>query len=390
MISISHPQTQHSRILAEALADANLLGKFYTSLFYNPSRLFFLPISLNKQIAKGFNRNVPEKLVSNFWLFEILWRGSSLILSKNFSSKLNYYNMWGYDNIISKKIKKDNCKVFIGFENSSYKSFANAKKLGKICVLDAASVHYKHQIKYYKPNFSNSFLDKINYRKEKEIELADYIVTLSSFAASTYKEYCPDKKIFSIPLGVDTSRFTYKEKDLSDDIFTFLFVGNITYAKGVDILIDAFSQIRSKEIKLIFAGAQGDAFILLKKDNRIDYVGKLNQGELNNLYHNSKVLILPSRLDGFGMVVTEAMATGTPAIVSTHTGAKDLIKHNINGWIFPDGSVDELKNSMLNAYENRSKLNDIGKAASETVKEFTWEKYKKNVQEFYAKLLNEI
>ncbi len=93
-------------MLAEALADANLLGKFYTSVFYNPSRLFFLPLNLKKQIAKGFNQNISEKLVSNFWLFEIIWRGSSLILSKNSSSQLNYYNMWGFDNIISKKIKR--------------------------------------------------------------------------------------------------------------------------------------------------------------------------------------------------------------------------------------------------------------------------------------------
>lgn len=389
MISISHPQTQHSRKLVEALAEVNLLGKFYTSIFYDPEKFSLLPKSLKKIISKGYNQHIPAALVNNFWLWEIIWRASSLILKKEYLNKLNYYNMWAFDYVISKKIKKDNCRVFTGFENSSYKTFETAKKLGKVCVLDAASVHYKHQMKYYKPNFSNSLIEKINYRKEKEIELADYIVTLSSFAASTYKTFCPDKIIVTIPLGVDTSRFTYKEKDLTKKFFNFLFVGNITYAKGVDLLVEAFSQIKNDSIQLFFSGSQGDAHNLLKKDSRIKYLGKLNQAELNKLYHDCNVLILPSRLDGFGMVVTEAMATGTPSIVSTHTGAKDLITHNVNGWIFPDGSVDELKNAMLNVFENRLKINDFGKAASETVKEFTWHSYKKNIQKFYNKLIKD-
>lgn len=390
MISISHPQTQHSRKLAEAIAEVNLLERFYTSLFYNPDRFNFLPKAFKVQIAKGFNKQIPTNLVNNFWLYEILWRASSFIISKNISNKLNYYNIWAFDSTTSKKIKNDNCKVFIGFENSSYKSFGIGKELGKICVLDAASVHYKHQIRYHKPNFSENFIKKINYRKEKEIDNAEYIVTLSSFAASTYKEYAPEKNIISIPLGVDSSKFIYKEKNPGNGVFNYLFVGNVTYAKGIDILIEAFHQISAANMQLTFAGAKGDAYKLLSKDKRIKYAGKLSYHDLNKLYQQSDVLILPSRLDGFGMVVTEAMATGTPAIVSTHTGAKDLIKHDYNGWIFPDGNVQELKNAMLNVYENRSKLNDYGKAASETVKEFTWDRYKKNVQEFYSKLLTDL
>lgn len=387
MISISHPQTQHSRKLTEAIAEVNLLERFYTALFYNPSSFYFLPAALRNQIAKGFNKDIPKELVSNFWLFEALWRVISLFTTKNFSNKLNYYNMWGFDKVISNKIKKDNCNVVIGFENASYKTFKVAKSLNKICVLDAASVHYKHQMKYYKPDFPNIFIEKINYRKEKEIEYADYIVTLSSFAASTYSEFCPGKKIITIPLGVDTSKFTYKEKNINKEDFNFLFVGNINYAKGIDILINAFTQIKSKDVKLIIAGAKGDAFELLRKDKRIQYVGKLNQHELNLLYHNCDVLILPSRLDGFGMVVTEAMATGTPVIVSTHTGAKDLVIDGINGWTFQDGDVLALKNAMINIYENRVKLNDYGKMALETVKKFTWNQYKKNTQKLYSELL---
>lgn len=387
MISISHPQTQHSRKLTEAIAEANLLERFYTSLFYNPSSFYFLPAALRNQIAKGFNNDIPIELVRNFWLFEVLWRIISLFTTKNFSNKLNYYNMWGFDSVISSKIKKDNCNIVIGFENSSYNTFKVAKSLNKICVLDAASVHYKHQMKYYKPDFPSSFIEKINYKKEKEIEYADYIVTLSSFAASTYSEFCSCKNIITIPLGVDTSKFTYKEKNINRKGFNFLFVGNISYAKGVDVLINAFIKIKVEDVKLLIAGAKGDAFELLKRDKRIQYIGKLDQDELNKLYHQCEVLILPSRLDGFGMVVTEAMATGTPVIVSTHTGAKDLIKDGINGWIFPDGDVMALKDLMTNVYENKVKLNDFGKAAAESVREFNWAKYKKNIQEFYFMLL---
>lgn len=388
MISISHPQTQHSRKLVEAIAAANLLKRFYTSFFHNPDKFPFLPNKFKALVAKGYSHRIPIESITNFGGIEILWRTTSFFLSNNLSKKLNYYNIWLFDLIISRRLKKDDSRIFTGFENSSYNSFKTAKKFGKICVLDAASVHYIHQMKYYKPNLSKRFIDKINIRKAKEIELADIIVTLSSFAASTYKEYCPQKKIFTIPLGVDTSKFQFKVKYRSDNYFRFLFVGNVTYAKGIDLLIEAFSNIHHPELKLIIAGAKGDASHLLNQDVRIEYVGKLNQSELNKLYQQCDVLILPSRLDGFGMVVTEAMATGTPVIVSTHTGAKDLVKHDINGWIYEDGNVEQLKHFMLHAIEKKNELNSFGKNAYESVKELTWDLYKKRVQELYSNILN--
>ena len=70
--------------------------------------------------------------------------------------------------------------------------------------------------------------------------------------------------------------------------------------------------------------------------------------------------------------------------------AKSLIKHYYNGCLFTDEDVDALKKTMIHVYENMSKLNDYGKAASETVKEFTCHRYKQNVQEFYSDLLKNL
>lgn len=390
MISISHPQTHYSRKLAEALAEINLLNKFYTATFFEPEKFKLLPPSIRKKLSKGYNPNIPNFSVSNFWLFELIWRSAYPLITHSFYYKLNFFNLWGFDSVIASKIKKDKSKIFIGFENSSFNTFKRAKTMGKKIVLEAPSTHYKHQLKYYHPKFSNSFLNKIIYRKEKEIELADYIITTSSFPAETYRENCPDKRIIPILLGVDTSKFQYIAKNNADNYFRYLFAGNITYAKGIDLLVKAFSKINNPRMKIILAGAAGDAINLCSKDNRINYLGMLSHNELINLYHKCDVLVLPSRLDGAAAVVFEAMATGTPTIVSTHTGAKDLITNGVNGWIFPDGNVDELKNTMLNIYENRDKLNVYGKAAAETVKEFTWDRYKKNIQEFYSNLLSEI
>lgn len=389
MISISHPQTHYSRKLAEALAEINLLNKFYTATFFDPEKFKLLPTLIRNKIIKGYNPKIPSLNVSNFWLFELFWRSTHPFLNHNLYSKLNYYNLWSFDSVIASKIKKDTSKIFIGFENSSYNTFKRSKSMGKIIVLEAPSTHYKHQLKYYRPKFSNNLINQIIYRKEKEIELADYIITTSSFPAETYKEYRPDKNVISILLGVDTTKFAYRIKENKDNFFRFLFAGNISYAKGLDLLIEAFSQINNPKLKLILAGAAGDAINLCYKDDRIDYVGMLSHDKLINLYHKCDALVLPSRLDGAAAVVFEAMATGTPAIVSTHTGAKDLINHAYNGWIFKDGDIEGLKNTMLDVYENRIKINDYGKAASETVKEFTWDKYKNNIQEFYSKLLSE-
>jgi glycosyltransferase involved in cell wall biosynthesis len=67
----------------------------------------------------------------------------------------------------------------------------------------------------------------------------------------------------------------------------------------------------------------------------LTFHGALSQEELARAFRQSSVLVLPSLEEGFGLVVPQALACGTPCVVSDRVGGKDLIRHRDNGSIFP-------------------------------------------------------
>ena len=109
--------------------------------------------------------------------------------------------------------------------------------------------------------------------------------------------------------------------------------------------------------------------------------------QLRAEYDRADVFILPSRLDGFGLVVMEAMATATPVIVSSHVGAKDLVQAGVTGWIFESGDAASLADCMCQAYEQKSDLAAMGAQAQKIAQDCTWEQYRARIAAFYGELL---
>ena len=390
-VAVCHPQVQHSHQVAWALADAGLLENFYTSCFFEPSQLRFLPSRLQREFGKRYHPHIPSSHVVTFPYLDVAWKLAGKVLGSALHERLFYDSVWWFDAFMARRIADSKARIVVGYENSCCEIFRCAKKAGKMCVLDAASVHYLAQKEVYTPPYSAAFQEKVNARKEAEIQLADHILTLSSYAKETYVlAGVPESKITVIPLGVDDSRFPAQKKR-EGNAFTYLFVGNIKLSKGVDLLLEAFHRLDVPGKQLTIIGAMGDAESLLRQGHaNVTVKGHLPHEKLWEEYAGANVSILPSRLDGFGMVVTEAMSTETPVIVSTHVGAKDLVEEGMNGWIFESGNSVALAAVMQEAYDKRSQLAALGERAKETVSYFTWEAYRNNVRNFYAGLLEQL
>lgn len=376
-ISVAHPQVQHSHQLVCALNDALILDKYYTSCFFDPEKYRWLPKRVFEIIRKRSNEFIPYEKVETFPFVDILWKTSGYFLPRRTHEKLFYSNVWSFDSVVARKLKNSSANIVVGYENSTRDIFRAAKRLGKICVLDAASVHFNTQKSVYRPNYSSSFLDKVNARKLEETQLADHILVLSDFAKKSYVENGIEQgKISIVPLGVNYEIFKITPKKTSQ-FFTFLFVGNKKLSKGLDVLVEAFDRLDLGCKRLIIIGAPGD-YSVMETENII-VKPHISKEQLQTEYSLSDVFVLPSRLDGFGQVVLEAMATATPVIVSDRVGAKDAIKHGENGWIFPSGDVGALTKLMFDVWENRHKLPEIGVNASIKARQYTWEKYRRDV-----------
>ena len=224
-------------------------------------------------------------------------------------------------------------------------------------------------------------LNKVNHYKQDEIELADYFFVLSDFAKKSLTDNgINEDKIFKINLGFDKNVFTKKMHYRNVERFKVLFVGSITRRKGIQTLLDAISGINERDIELTMVGNIGDASDLLRRyKGSYRHVGFQDHQSLAQYYKEADILVFPSILDSWAMVVVEAMACGTPVIISDNTGSKELVSNGKNGFVINTGNTAELQEKIMYFYNNRDLLPIFGKHAVESVKNYSWENYSKNL-----------
>ena len=104
------------------------------------------------------------------------------------------------------------------------------------------------------------------------------------------------------------------------------------------------------------------------------------------LMQEAWALIAPSVKEGWGMVVTEAAACGTPAIVSNVTGLRDSVVNGKTGIVLSSNPTEtEVSLAMLTLLEDRQLRNELSKEAIEFAKKFSWEK---SFDTFYQLLID--
>lgn len=140
--------------------------------------------------------------------------------------------------------------------------------------------------------------------------------------------------------GVDLKRFDYSKRStyrkeirskygLSESDFVFGFVGRITRDKGINELLEAFFDIENAKLLMVgetegISTLNQQLYNVSVENSNIIYVGQIK--DVEKYYAALDVLILPSYREGFGNVIIEAAAMGTPAIVSNIPGPIDAVE----------------------------------------------------------------
>jgi glycosyltransferase involved in cell wall biosynthesis len=377
-ISVSHPLVQHSYQLAAALAARGELDRFYTSVFFNKPTRRILGLAKPDVIRRRWHPGIPDERVSAFLMPELTWRlGLHLRIPKRGARAALLHFHDKFDRAVARQMARlGQAAVVVGYETSALHTFRVQRDRGLRTVLDAASVHYDMQV--IGERASAAIRTAEIEKKSAEIELADTILTLSTLARDSYlKAGVPHDRLAVVPLGVDPNIFDYVERRPPRRPFTFLYVGSGGFIKGIDLLLRAFNALPRGLATLRIVGADANALREFGPSHDVVVVPRMAKERLISEYANAHVLVLPSRFDGFGQVVLEAMRTGLPAIVSTNVGAKDLIKSGHSGWIFEAGDIEALVSSMLDAMQ--SDTLGVGRAAYQAVQHMTWEWYGCNV-----------
>ena len=144
----------------------------------------------------------------------------------------------------------------------------------------------------------------------------------------------------------------------------FLFVGSLEVRKGVDILLNAFrkaSQINDDWVLILVGNDLSGGWVsrLISRlgiGSRVLLRGAVPSGSISSVYKCGEVLVLPSRHDGWGMVMSEAASHGLALVGSESTGASfHLIEPGVNGFRVKTGCIASLA-SVLSAYMNNPEL----------------------------------
>jgi glycosyltransferase involved in cell wall biosynthesis len=152
--------------------------------------------------------------------------------------------------------------------------------------------------------------------------------------------------------------------------FTYIFIGRLIDQKGIDVLLEAFAKLSSGLLFLVGDGIDKEKFVelthVLGVHDRVRFLGI--RKDIQDLLKFADCFVLPSRYEGLGVVLLEAIVSGKAIIISDFEAGKELIKNEYNGLIVPRENSQALTNAMRRIQDDtdlRKRLETNAKRDSE-------------------------
>jgi len=281
--------------------------------------------------------------------------------------------------------------------------FRRMKARGGLCVLNYPLAHHRFARRYLLeeakrlPAFSSTLNSHnspawLERQLDTEIELADRILIGSSFVRGSFiSEGVPAEKLVVIPYGADTSLFepTAFSKRLSDD-FRLLFVGQISQRKGIFYLLEATQRLEGRGILLTMVGKiQGTGRALDPYRHLFRHIPHVPHSTLREIYREADVFVFPTLVEGMGIVVLEAMASGLP-VITTPNGPGDIVRDGVDGFLVPPRDIDVIVDRLELLRANPELCVEMGRNARQRALEFTWLAYRQTVVGHLQRWLNHV
>lgn len=225
-------------------------------------------------------------------------------------------------------------------------------------------------------------------------KMADLIfVRTQEYYDLQIKKGHPSKKLRFYPAGVNVDHWNPKYSDrqiwkrygLNPEEKIVLFVGRITKVKDIHFLLDYFKDQTPQNSKLVLVGG-GPELNQYKEQyessSNITFLGIRRGLELQEIYSSADLYVLPSASETLGKTVLEAMASGTPVLVSDKGGPKDYVQQDESGSIFKAYDYESFS-GRINHLLSNCNLEEMGKKAREN-------SFKNTDKDLFEKFTNDI
>ncbi|MEM7815330.1 MAG: glycosyltransferase family 4 protein [Candidatus Aenigmatarchaeota archaeon] len=198
------------------------------------------------------------------------------------------------------------------------------------------------------------------------------------------------EKIRVVYNGVDTQKYVPARSESAEP--RIIFIGRIIPTKHIPDLIHAFDSVKERfsNAKLLIVGT-GRLFSKLKakcESDSIVFVGRISEKEKISLLQHAWLLVLPSTVEGFGLVLIEANACKKPFVCYGIPSCKEIANMTGGGLVVEPRDVRALTQAMATLIENKRLRHELGKTGYENVhKLFTWDKFVDRVESVYGELV---
>lgn len=271
-----------------------------------------------------------------------------------------------------------------------------------------------HVVHFHGPWADESLVEKklgFNVRLKRHVERAVYgtgdrFITLSqAFAEVLTQRYSVDpQRVRVIPGGVDVDRFqtamtrqeARRKLGWELDRPTVLCVRRLVHRMGLEQLIEAMVEVRRRrpDVKLMIAGkgplAPTLADIVQQRglSESVQLLGFVPDDNLPAAYRAADLSIVPSQsLEGFGLIIPESLAAGTPAMVTPIGGMPEIVRDLDPNLILSGPTVGELQEGLLQAFDGLERLPTAADCQAYARQRFCWSAIGKRVLGVYAEAM---
>jgi len=217
-------------------------------------------------------------------------------------------------------------------------------------------------------------------REDQELGLAQLVLCASSFTKRSieYSGIC-SAPILVVPYGAPAVHIT-SPRSRQKTGCRFLFVGQGVQRKGIHLLLKAWNHLSLPGATLTVVCYRIDLAVRGLLNDNIDFRPGVSKNELDALFETSDVFVMPSLIEGFGLVFLEALARGCFVIGSENTGLADLQLPPSAADVIRAGDVDSLVNAMEAAYLMKQQDGIPYQEIRHLARSASWERFRRGIR----------